>query len=80
MAQMMIRNLDEATAATLKRRAIARRTSVEEEARRALAASAAPDLKSLIARMNAISARIGPLPGPSIVEDLRADRARDDDF
>lgn len=80
MAQMMIRNLDEGTAATLKRRAIARRTSVEEEARRALAASAAPDLQSLIARMNAISARIGPLKGPSIVEDLRADRARDDDF
>lgn len=78
MAQMMIRNLDEATAATLKRRALAQRTSVEEEARRALAASAAPDLKSVIARMNAISARIGSLSGLSVVEDLRADRARDD--
>lgn len=77
MAQMMIRNLDEATAATLKRRAVAQRTSVEEQARRALDASSAPELKSVIARMNAISARIGPLSGPKVVEDLRADRARD---
>ena len=76
---MMIRNLDEATAAALKRRAIARRTSVEEEARRALSASAAPDIESAIARMNAIASRIGPLSGPSALEDLRADRARDDE-
>ena len=79
MAQMMIRNLDGATAASLKRRAVARRTSVEEEARRALAADTAPDIKSVIARMNAISARIGPLAGPGVVEDLRADRLRDND-
>jgi antitoxin FitA len=78
MAQMMIRNLDDAVAARLKRRAADQRTSVEEQARRVLSAETAPDIQSIIARMNAIAARIGPLDGPTIVEDLRADRARDD--
>lgn len=78
MAQMMIRNLDETAAAALKRRAADQRTSVEEQARRLIAAGTAQDIQSIIARMNAIAERIGPLSGPTIVEDLRADRARDD--
>lgn len=79
MARMTTDNRDEATAAAPKRRAISPRTSVDEETRRALSASSAPDIERAIARLNAIAARIGPLLGPSALEDLRADRARDDD-
>lgn len=80
MGQILIRNVDDAVLADLKQRAATNATSTEEEARRALAASVKPGRAAIIARFEAIRARIGPSPGPTIVEDLRADRARDDDF
>lgn len=80
MGQILIRNVDDAVLADLKQRAAVNATSTEEEARRALASSVAPDRQAIIAQLNEIRARIGPLPGPSILDDLQADRARDDTF
>lgn len=77
MAQILIRNLDDAVIADLRQRASVNATSTEEEARRALTSSVKPDRAAIIARLEALRARIGPLPGPSILDDLRADRARD---
>ena len=78
MAQMVIRNLDEAVVAGLKRRAAANRTSAEEEARRALAASVGFDADAVLARLDAVRERIGVLPGPTSTEMLRWDRDRDE--
>lgn len=80
MGQILIRNLDDAVLAALKRRARDHQTSAEEEARRALAVSVGQMSKEeWLAKADAFRKRIGPLPGPSSLEDLRADRHRDDD-
>ena len=78
MGQMLIRNLDDAVVSGLKRRAAENRTSAEEEARRALAASVGCDLASVRAALEAVRTRIGPLPGPDSTERLRWDRDRDE--
>jgi plasmid stability protein len=78
MAQMVIRNLDDAVLAGLKRRAAANRTSAEEEARRALTASIGFDAEAWRAQARVVAERIGSLPGPDSTELLRADRDRDD--
>ena len=78
MGQIVIRNLDDAVLTALKRRAAEGGISAEEEARRALAASVGLDLPSALARLDAVRARIGRLPGPTSLDDLRADRARDE--
>jgi len=36
------------------------------------------DREAVIARLDALRAEIGRLPGPTTLDDLRADRARDD--
>lgn len=77
MGQILIRNLDDAVLQALKERAASTGASLEEEARRALAASVGLTRAEAIARIDAVRARIGAISGPSIVEDLRADRARD---
>jgi plasmid stability protein len=79
MGQIVIRNLDDAVLAALKARAGRNRTSMEEEARRALAQNVGVDTPAWLARLDAIRAEIGPLPGSSSLDLLRADRARDDD-
>ncbi len=77
MAQILIRNLDEAVIAALRQRAVEAGTSLEEEARRALASSAGLTREAALARLDAVRTRIGRISGPSSLEDLRRDRARD---
>jgi len=77
MAQILIRNLDAAVITALRQRAAESGTSVEEEARRALANSAGLTRDAALARLDAVRARIGRIGGPSSLEDLRRDRARD---
>ncbi len=74
MGQMLIRNLDDGVIAKFKERAARHRTSVEEEARQVLTASAGVDRDAVIARLNAIAERIGPQTGPDSLEILRAYR------
>jgi plasmid stability protein len=74
MGQILIRNLDDAVIEALRRRAAAAGTSTEEEARRALAAAVGLEAAYRLAE---VRRRIGRLEGPSILDDLRRDRARD---
>jgi plasmid stability protein len=78
MAQILIRNLDEAVIDALRGRARERGSSVEEEARQALAAAVGLSRQEAIRRLDEVRAKIGRLTGPSSLDDLRADRARDD--
>jgi plasmid stability protein len=77
MGQILIRNIDDAVLKALRERAASTGASLEEEARRALAASVGLTREDALARLEAVRVRIGALSGPSIVDDLRADRARD---
>jgi plasmid stability protein len=77
MAQIVIRNLDAAVLTALRQRAAASGTSMEEQARRALAKAVGLDRASALGRLDQIRAAIGRLEGPGIVEDLRNDRRRD---
>ncbi|HXP04411.1 MAG TPA: hypothetical protein VN808_09835 [Stellaceae bacterium] len=62
----------------LRRLAAASGTSTEEQARRALARAVGLDRAAATERLNEIRRSIGRLPGPSIVEQLRHDRDRDE--
>jgi plasmid stability protein len=77
MAQIMIRNVDPAVIDALRRRAAACGTSMEEQARRALAKAVGLDREAAARRLKEIRGLIGRLEGPSILDDLRRDRARD---
>lgn len=77
MGQILIRNIDDAVLKALKERAASTGASLEEEARRALTSSVGLTRTAALERLAAIRARIGRVPGPSIVDDLRADRSRD---
>ena len=74
----MIRNIDAAVIEALRRRAAACGTSMEEQARRALTKAVGLDRETAARRLTEISRKIGRLEGPSIVDDLRRDRARDE--
>jgi hypothetical protein len=78
MAQIVIRNLDEAVLAALRERAAAAGTSMEEQARRALAKSVGLDRQSALHRLDEIRSAIGRLEGESILDDVRRDRHRDE--
>jgi antitoxin FitA len=78
VGQILIRNLDDAVLDALRGRARQRGSSVEEEARQALAASVGLTREEAVRRLNEVRERIGPLAGPSALDDLRLDRARDD--
>jgi plasmid stability protein len=78
MGQIVIRNIDDAVLEALRRRAAETGTSMEEEARRALAASVGLTRKEALQRLDAIRKRIGRVKGPSTVEQLRRDRHRDE--
>jgi plasmid stability protein len=78
MAKILIRNLDDAVLDALRRRASEDGVSLEEETRRALAASVGLTKEAALTRADAFRARIGRLTGPDSVADLRRDRARDD--
>ncbi len=77
MGQILIRNLDKSVLDALRRRASEAGSSLEEEARRALAASVGLDRDDVLARLDSVRARIAIGPGPTSLDDLRADRARD---
>jgi len=77
MGQILIRNVDDAVLQALKNRAASTGVSLEEEARRALAASVGLTRAEAAARLEQVRTRIGDVAGPSSVDDLRADRARD---
>jgi plasmid stability protein len=78
MGQMLIRNLADAIIEGLRRRAAACGTSTEEQARRALAMAVGFDREALMRELADLRASVGPLPGPSSLEDLRRDRDRDE--
>lgn len=50
---------------------------MEEQARRALTRAVGLDREEAVRRLTEIRRRIGRVPGPSIVADLRRDRDRD---
>lgn len=76
--QILIRNLDDAVIVRLRLRAAEAGTSLEEEARRALSAAAGLTREAALARLDAVRRQIGRVKGPSTLEDLRRDRARDE--
>jgi antitoxin FitA len=78
MAQIVIRNIDDAVIEALRRRAAACGTSTEEQARRALIQAVGLDREEAVRRLEQVRRSIGRLEGPSIVEDLRLDRRRDE--
>jgi len=77
MAQIVIRNIDESVVQALRRRAAVQGTSMEEQARRALANALGLDRVELIRRLREFREKVGPRSGPSTLEDLRRDRDRD---
>lgn len=77
MGQILIRNLDDAVLDALRRRAAEAGSSLEEEARRALANSVGLSREAALARLDAVRARIKVQPGPTSLDDLRSDRDRD---
>ncbi|WP_426012141.1 hypothetical protein [Caulobacter sp. DWR2-3-1b2] len=78
MGHISICNLDGSAIDALKRCAVDHATSAEKEARQALAASVALERREIIARLDAVRAALGPQTGPSSLDLLRAERARDD--
>jgi plasmid stability protein len=78
MGQIVIRNLDDAVLVALRKRAAASGTSMEEQARRALAQAVGLDREAALRRLDEIRSAIGRLEGVSIVDDLRRDRRRDE--
>jgi plasmid stability protein len=76
MGQIVIRNLDDAVLVALRKRAAASGTSMEEQARRALAQAVGLDREAALRRLDEIRSAIGRLEGESIVDDLRRDRRR----
>ncbi|MFO1170064.1 MAG: plasmid stabilization protein [Hyphomicrobiaceae bacterium] len=77
MGQILIRNVDAAVLDALKARAARSGNSLEEEARRALTASAGLSRAEALARLDAARELVGTVSGPSTLDDLRADRDRD---
>lgn len=78
MGQILIRNLEDAVLEALRRRAAEDGLSLEEETRRALAEAVGLSKEAALLRADEFRARIGRLSGPSSLDDLRQDRARDD--
>jgi plasmid stability protein len=78
MGQILIRNLDDWVLDALKRRAIDHGTSIEAEARQALSGSVKLEWQEAIERLDAVRKQLGSDSGPTSLDLLRADRARDD--
>lgn len=78
MGQIVIRNIDPAVIEALRRRAAACGTSMEEQARRAVTRAVGLDREAAARRLTEIRRIIGQLEGPSILDDLRRDRGRDE--
>ncbi len=74
----MIRNIDPAVIEALRRRASLCGTSMEEQARRALAEAVGMGRAAAAQRLAEIRDKIGHIGGPSALDDLRRDRDRDE--
>ena len=79
MSELLIRDLDPAVISGLNQRAAENHTSPEEEARRVLADNVKVDREAWRARARVLADKIGPLPGPTSTEILRAMRYGDDE-
>jgi plasmid stability protein len=77
MAQILIRNIDGAVISALRQRAALSGTSMEEQARRALAKAVGLDREAALRRLDDIRGAIGRLEGDSILDDIKRDRRRD---
>jgi plasmid stability protein len=80
MAQLTIRNVDDAVVQALRRRAAAAGRSTEEEARRSLAMAVGVDREATRARLDAVRAAIAhndDEPVEQLVRKLRDGRAHD---
>jgi plasmid stability protein len=77
MGQILVRNLDDAVIAALKRLAAASGISTEEQARRALTHAVGLDRAAALQRIDEIRRSIGRLPGPSMAEIIRQERDRE---
>ncbi|HZZ88603.1 MAG TPA: hypothetical protein VFE13_09750 [Caulobacteraceae bacterium] len=78
MGQILIRNLEDAVLDALRGRAREHGSSVEEEARRALAAAVGFSRTEWLERIEALHDKMGTVGGESTLDILRRDRARDD--
>jgi plasmid stability protein len=78
MADLKVRNLDDAIASALKARAKAKGVSLEEEVRRTLTASVAADREELVRRAKALHAAAGGRPGNPELDSARTIRAERD--
>ncbi len=65
MGQILVRNLDDRIVERLKQRAKLENTSLEQSVRRILTEAAKPSREQVIAEIDALRERIGPLPGDS---------------
>jgi plasmid stability protein len=73
MVDILVRNVDKATASRLKKKAAAKGASLNETARDALAAYVKPDKTKLWAEADALRKKVGKVSGDSTA-DIRADR------
>lgn len=73
MVDILVRNVDEATAKRLKEKAAAKGMSISDTAREVLAASMKPDKAELWAKADALRKKIGKVSGDS-TKLIRADR------
>jgi plasmid stability protein len=77
MGQIVVRNLDDAVVAALRRLASESGTSMEEQARRALTRAVGLDRAAAVNRLDEVRRGIGRLEEFSTLEQLRRDRDRD---
>ena len=73
MVDMLVRNVADATAARLKKKAKAAGKSVNDIAREALDLAARPSKDEIWAEIDRVRERIGPVQGDSTI-DIREDR------
>jgi plasmid stability protein len=78
MVDILVRNIDEATAQRLKQKAKAEGASINETARQAIAAYVKPDKAEAWARVDAIRKKIGKVSGDStkIIREWRDNKER----
>jgi plasmid stability protein len=79
MGNMLIRNIADATKASLKQKAKTAGKSLNDIAREALEAAAKPSKAEIWAEIDRFRERIGPVSGDSTA-DIRADRDNDEPY
>jgi plasmid stability protein len=80
MADIKVRNLDDAVASALRARARAKGVSLEEEVRRTLTVSVEADRAELVRRASALHAAAGGKPGRPELDSARIIRAERDSW